>query len=72
MAEWISVDDRMPENFQTVLVARDDGGIFCWMYSADSTTEEVWVDDYANAFSVYRVTHWMPLPEPPKEGGGEE
>ena len=64
---WIPVTERLPEDLQTVLVVRKDGGIYCWMYSACSPTDEVWCDEYANAFSVYDVTHWIPLPEPPKE-----
>lgn len=59
---WIPVTERLPDDLQTVLVVRKDGGIYCWMYSACSPTDEVWVDEYANAFSVYDVTHWMPLP----------
>ena len=67
LPKWIPVTERLPRDLQTVLVVRNDGGIYCWMYSACSPTDEVWVDEYANAFSVYDTTHWMPLPEPPKE-----
>lgn len=71
MAEWISVKERLPENLQSVLVLRKDGGIFIWMYSKESPTDNVWIDDYSNVFSIYDSTYWMPLPEPPEEGGGE-
>jgi hypothetical protein len=58
--EWISVEDRLPEERQNVLVHYVDG----WMPIAfllggkwyQSGGETSWVS----------VTHWMPLPEPPK------
>lgn len=67
VSEWVSVKDRLPENFQTVLMARTDGTIYCHMYCENTQTDGCWVDDYLNWFSVYDVTHWMPLPEPPTE-----
>lgn len=66
--EWISVEEILPKNDEEVLVCaynsklkfstvfideyNDEGkwGEFSWLY-----------DDY-----VWSVTHWMPLPEPPK------
>ena len=64
---WISVKERLPKDLQTVLVRQKDGMMYLWMFCAQSPTDEMWVDEYANAFSVYETTHWMPLPEPPKE-----
>jgi len=60
MSEWISVKDRLPKEKQRVLVYHPD------MQDADTGPISVqwgwichkkWND----------VTHWMPLPEPPKE-----
>ena len=43
-----------------------DVGIEVLVYSED---EGICVDYYAgDSFGYYDVTHWMPLPEPPKEG----
>ena len=62
VGEWISVKDRLPENGQWVLckcraeiyeVLRNDFG--SWYHDINHT--------YMSGF----VTHWMPLPEPPKE-----
>lgn len=58
MAEWIPVKERLPDKGQYVLA-----------YSAD--------DDYMTVearhnFDAFQITHWMPLPEPPEGGGGEE
>lgn len=64
---WIPVTERLPENLTSVIVHRKDGGIFMWEYFDTSSTDECWIDDSMNVYSFYDVTHWMPLPEPPKE-----
>ena len=60
MTEWISVKDRLPKLFEDVLTYDGDGGIrINWL-------EEL-VDEVAYfAYGGKYVTHWMPLPEPPK------
>ena len=65
-AHWISVEERLPEHLTSVIVHRKDGGIFVWEFFNTSTTDECWMDDSMNVYSFYDVTHWMPLPEPPK------
>lgn len=55
--EWISVNDRLPEPFESVLVLRD-GKI-----SIDYNEGNGW---FAYDFNGKRVTHWMQLPQPPK------
>jgi len=67
MPRWISVTERLPEHLTSVIVHRKDGGIFIWEYFDTSPTDECWIDDSMNVYSFYDVTHWMPLPEPPKE-----
>ena len=72
---WISVKDRLPEgrtnphtlDFEPVLCATVFGDIRVYKYGQRLGQTEAhfyhgysWMDDY--------VTHWMPLPEPPKEG----
>ena len=54
--EWISVDDRLPNPFESVLVFRD-GKI-----SIDYNEGNGW---FAYDFNGKRVTHWMPLPLAP-------
>ena len=65
--KWISVKERLPEHLTSVIVHRKDGGIFMWEYFNTSQTDDCWIDDSMNVYSFYDVTHWMPLPEPPKE-----
>jgi hypothetical protein len=57
--KWIPVTERLPSRYRSVIVwtrdremgeAQHDGKRFCWCED----------DNYAD------VTHWMPLPEPPK------
>lgn len=62
--KWISVKDRLPEKGQQVLA-----------YNPTDKEEPFWVDYlFLNAnkelrwdMGVNEVTHWMPLPESPKE-----
>ena len=54
--EWISVEDRLPKPFESVLVFRD-GKI-----SIDYNEGNGW---FAYDFNGKRVTHWMPLPLAP-------
>lgn len=57
--EWISVKDRFPENYSRVLVYIE-GKPF--EMDCDRLVNSRWV-----RWNGY-VTHWMPLPEPPKGG----
>lgn len=62
--DWISVKDRMPEDDATYLVyGRNGYGIVFAVYYGDG--EWLTCDDLTNITRF--VTHWMPLPEPPKE-----
>lgn len=59
-SQWISVKDKLPEKFEPVIVCREDGKV------------EQGYKDVGDWWKVYgtrtkRVTHWMPLPEPPEE-----
>ena len=56
--KWICVVERLPENFATVIIWRSDCKNACigWL-----------IDGRWSVPKSVRVTHWMPLPEPPKE-----
>ena len=74
--EWISVKDRLPENGQEVFVAYvfplQNSLISKHFYSAsiyhiDDGNGLVNRPHFENeGFRGMRVTHWMPLPQPPK------
>ena len=63
--EWISVDERLPENFISVLGYITDAGEF-------PPVRECYT--VGNAFffpalgDVHPVSHWCEMPQPPQEG----
>ena len=63
--EWISVKDRLPEADKYVLVITA-GGLFktarCNFYK--NGTEVCWATN--DGLGEKAITHWMPLPQPPK------
>lgn len=61
--KWISVEDRLPEDDARVLVCdtREDY-VSIWEYFGDG----LWFGDEV-IWATEDITHWMPLPEPPKE-----
>lgn len=72
--QWISVKDQLPEDDQRVLVLDACGKVrICkhTLWEDRNTSGEFYLWDYdddCNSFySDEEVTHWMPLPEPPKE-----
>lgn len=58
--KWISVDERLPEDRKDVLVYLK-GGDFRVSHCAAGGYWQIWTRELD-------VTHWMPLPDPPKEG----
>ncbi len=63
---WISVKERIPEDSRWVLVSNDLRVVL----RAGFVRNIGWVRDNDEPLphnSVLNVTHWMPLPEPPKE-----
>ena len=58
--EWISVDDRLPENGKEgVLIALRWGEVdIGWCEDGR------WHSEFVNEYEDGEVTHWMPLPQP--------
>ena len=71
--KWVSVEEQLPERYNPVLVTyigfnsnsllsdmvayRDGDGDWCW-----------WDGDFPSGeICKVKITHWMPLPEAPKE-----
>ena len=68
--EWISVDERLPEEKANCLVH------YKHAYCDNDGYWAIGLTFYdGNKFVIgkeYKITHWMPLPEPPKMKGGAE
>lgn len=78
--EWISVKDRLPEEGQEVLVISRGWGeplVYVGQYKRVES-ETSWLTGITSKASNWllwgwsyikepQVTHWMPLPKPPKE-----
>ena len=67
--EWISVTERLPEEGDYVLCVLKGfnyGGKIqvCKFCPADKFNEKPYFEHFRNGFPS--VTHWMPLPQPPK------
>ena len=65
---WIPVTERLPEIGQKCLIANREIVVRGWLrpdgvWKTGVSSDEIW-----SKFSLYPPTHWMPLPEPPKEG----
>ena len=60
--EWISVKDGLPKNGKEgVLIALQWGEVdIGWCEDGR------WDSEFVNEYEDGEVTHWMPLPEPPK------
>lgn len=80
---WISVTDRLPEVGEDVLIyavdksddfpgviAITDRMIFRLFPSSEGV--ETWRSPWQCFMTDYEITHWMPLPEPPKEDKEED
>ena len=62
--EWIPVNDRLPEEWTDVLVLSRFGFLETAVYTGTPGKWRIgWNGDMLEADSI---THWMPLPDPPK------
>ena len=68
MSEWIRVEERAPAEFQRALV-----WCGCYVDIASYQDGGFWVFDRETGigFDLGSVTHWMPIPEGPKENDNE-
>jgi len=70
--EWISVKDKLPQDCANILYYERQCGVFKGFYSGGWHTDEDNLGVNGGGYitdevSQELVTHWMPLPEPPKE-----
>lgn len=64
-SEWISVDKRLPQVCGTYICCVKDKYGNTWTIPADFSPEmKTWFGQFGEVKNT--VTHWMPLPQPPK------
>lgn len=70
--EWIDVNDRLPEYFERVLVNYIPYSSTMYVHAVSTRVRTKYISTMTrtdtNGFNLIgKVTHWMPLPEPPKQ-----
>ena len=67
LSKWIPVTERLPdESFKNVLCCGARGGMFVgWVATKP---EDGKIMAFVHGGNGRYITHWMPLPEPPKDG----
>ena len=82
LPHWVSVEERLPEVDVNVLVyaiGKINGFIgetvialtsmsdTNWFNHHEKVDKPYWLDPWQYFLTDYRITHWMPLPQPPQE-----
>ena len=63
--EWISVEDRLPENGGYVVCIAKRNPFSRFMPMVARIEKNGWVNPITGQY-ISEVTHWMPMPHPPK------
>ena len=66
MSEWISVKDKMPQPGRYVACIAKRNLFSRFMPMVARIEKNGWANPITEQY-ISEVTHWMPLPEPPKE-----
>lgn len=72
MGEWISAKDRLPKSYREVLIKAEYGLIVGYYLKSDEHKPDGqdWQAGGSrkrSPFTLYEVTHWMPIPPIPKD-----
>jgi hypothetical protein len=68
--KWINIEDKSPNNRDTVLVSCEHGvtmAEYTFINGNTSWWAVVCIGTYEDSMQAKKVTHWMPLPEKPTE-----
>jgi len=69
MSQWISVKDRLPEPCESILLAGETACKSCSPLKVRNGKMNRQKNFEFGEFDCpFYATHWMPLPEPPKDG----
>lgn len=69
---WIPVSERLPKENEPVLFWASYYGRWATGYFDRLTSDNAAWFDSDEGDAILSGTHWLPLPEPPKEGGCKE
>jgi hypothetical protein len=70
---WIPIAERTPCISDGKAISNTIHVVLCFFADGYMVVFDIDDIDRWNDFdSKYKITHWMPLPEPPKEEGGEK
>ena len=66
---WISVEDRLPDNYNPVLCLNEKSGkqMVCEKYHTITDISHKFVYNHEGLYYGFSATHWQPLPSPPKQ-----
>lgn len=67
MSEWISVEDRLPEEKQSVLAIVNEDGINIIYQFLVCRLGCNWYETGTGEHFACKVTHWLPIPPLPTE-----
>ena len=71
--KWISIEDRLPNNINDVLVCLNGDYVYgvCYIgyYNRHRSGWYVYYSEDRKPVGWHKVTHWMPIPETPIVGG---
>ena len=71
--QWISCQGKMPEEYKTVLVYEKDYGVMIGELEKKFFDTQYFIARKSGLIlRTTEVTHWQPLPEPPKDGDADE
>jgi hypothetical protein len=67
---WIRTADEQPGMFVSVLMYVPGDHPLPVVHEGYLTGDNIWVSVYGEPYTIDEVPLWMPMPEPPKVGGG--
>lgn len=67
--QWVSVVERLPETNKNYIAATDNNHVIYAKYVKTIVRKkDVLRWEWYNRICPWNITHWMPLPTPPKDG----
>ena len=64
--DWIKCSEMMPDNFDMIIFCAHNKFVSCGRYCGIKNGHKTWESD-EYVYWDDEVSHWMPLPDPPKE-----